>query len=136
MTAKALLERIIKIRKAIDYRNTKIEALVTQAENTSARLTGMPHNPSPVASAIENAVCRKIDLEREITELDTERKSLIAKIDLLENADLSRLLTLRYVQEARWDEIMAELGYCESHIFRLHRQAILLLDRALKDESK
>lgn len=26
MTAKALLERIIKIRKAIDYRRTKIDA--------------------------------------------------------------------------------------------------------------
>ena len=45
MTAKALLERIIKIRKAIDYRRTKIDTLIEQAENTSARLTGMPHNP-------------------------------------------------------------------------------------------
>ena len=68
--------------------------------------------------------------------IPTSVRGTVKKIDLLENADLSRLLTLRYVQEARWDEIMAELGYCESHIFRLHRQAILLLDRALKDESK
>ena len=34
MTAKALLERIIKIRKAIDYRRTKIDALTEQAEKT------------------------------------------------------------------------------------------------------
>ena len=136
MTAKALLERIIKIRKAIDYRNTKIDALVAQAENTSARLTGMPHNPSSDPSPMATAICRKIDLEREIDELDLERKSLIAKIDLLENDDLSRLLLLRYVQEAPWDDIMAEMGYCESHIFRLHQQAIKLLDAALKDESK
>ena len=52
MTAKALLERIIKIRKAIDYRRTKIDALIEQAENTSARLTGMPHNPSSDSSPI------------------------------------------------------------------------------------
>ena len=100
MTAKALLERIIRIRKAIDYRNTKIEALVEQAENTSARLTGMPHNQSADPSPMATAICRKIDLEREIAELDEERKSLIAKIDLLEDDDLSRLLVLRYVQEA------------------------------------
>ena len=74
MTAKALLERIIRIRKAIDYRNTKIEALVEQAENTSARLTGMPHNQSADPSPMATAICRKIDLEREIAELDEERK--------------------------------------------------------------
>ena len=136
MTAKALLERIIKIRKAIDYRNTKIDALVAQAENTSARLTGMPHNPSSDPSPMATAICRKVDLEREIEELDFERKSLIAKIDLLGNDDLSRLLLLRYVQEAPWDDIMAEMGYCHSHIFRMHRTAIAQLDALLKDGTK
>ena len=133
MTAKALLERIIKIRKAIDYRNTKIDALVEQAENTSARLTGMPHNPSSDTSPMATAICRKVDLEREIAELDLERKSLIAKIDLLENEDLSRLLLLRYVQEAPWDDIAAEMGFCERHIYRLHRAAVEELDNRLKD---
>ena len=136
MTAKELLNRIIKIRKAIDYRNTKIDALVAQAENTSARLTGMPHNPSSDPSPMATAICRKIDLEREIEELDFERKSLIAKIDLLGNDDLSRLLLLRYVQEAPWDDIMAEMGYCHSHIFRMHRTAIAQLDALLKDGTK
>ena len=136
MTAKALLERIIKIRKAIDYRNTKIDALVAQAENTSARLTGMPHNPSSDPSPMATAICKKVDLEREIEELVKERESLIAKIDLLNDDDLSRLLTLRYVQEAPWDDIMAEMGYCHSHIFRLHRTAITQLDVLLKDGTK
>lgn len=133
MTARALLERIIKIRKAIDYRNTKIDALVAQAENTSARLTGMPHNPSSDTSPMATAICRKVDLEREIEELDLERKTLIAKIDLMENEDLSRLLLLRYVQEAPWDDIAAEMGFCERHIYRLHRAAVEELDNRLKD---
>ena len=136
MTAKALLERIIKIRKAIDYRRTKIDTLVNQAEISSSRLTGMPHNPSPVASAIESAVCRKVDLEREIAELEKERNTLIAKIDLLEDPDLSKLLMLRYVQEVPWDDILAEMGYCRAHVFRLHRIAIENLDLLLKDETK
>ena len=136
MTAKALLERIIKIRKAIDYRNTKIDALVEQAENASARLTGMPHNPSSDPSPMATAICRKVDLEREIAELAAERDALIGKIDLLEDSDLSRLLTLRYVQEAPWDDIMAEMGYCHSHIFRMHRTAIAQLDTLLKDGTK
>lgn len=56
MTAKALLERIIKIRKAIDYRRTKIDAQIEQAENTSARLTGMPHNPRSDSSPDRKSV--------------------------------------------------------------------------------
>lgn len=132
MTARTLLERIIRIRKAIDYRRTKIDTLTDQAEISSSRLTGMPHNPSPAASVIENAVCREVDLEREIAELEKERNTLIAQIDLIEDPDLSKLLMLRYVQEARWDEIMAEMGYSESWIFELHKRAKENLDVVLK----
>jgi DNA-directed RNA polymerase specialized sigma subunit len=135
MTANELLNRIIKIRKAIDYRNTKIDALVAQAENTSARLTGMPHNPSSDPSPMATAICKKVDLEMEIAELTAERESLIANFDLLEDDDLSRLLTLRYVQEAPWDEIMAEMSYSSSWIFELHKRAKKKLDEILKDRS-
>ncbi len=135
MTAKELLNRIIKIRRAIDYRKTKISALVTQAENTSARLTGMPHNPSSDPSPMATAICKKVDLEMEIAELTAERESLIANFDLLEDDDLSRLLTLRYVQEAPWDEIMAEMSYSSSWIFELHKRAKKKLDEILKDRS-
>ena len=80
-----------------------------------------------------SAICRKVDLEMEITKLAEERKALIAKIDLLENDDLSRLLILRYVQETPWDDIAAEMGFCERHIYRLHKTAVEELDNRLKD---
>ncbi len=133
MTAKELLEKIIRIRKAIDYRMTKIEALVKQAENTSCRLTGMPHNPSPDTSPMATAICKKIDLENEIEKLKEERNGYIAKIDLLEDDDLKRLLVLRYAQEAQWEDIAAELGFCERHIYRLHKTAVAEFEKKLKD---
>ena len=136
MTAKELLAKIIKLRKAIDYRNTKIASLVAQAENTSCRLTGMPHNPSPDPSPMATAICKKVDLENEIEKLKDERDALIAKIDLLEDETLSKLLTRRYVDEAKWETIMAEMGYCHAHVFRLQDEAIKKLDQILKDETK
>lgn len=136
MTAKELLGRIISIRKAIDFRKTKIKLLAVQAENTAACLTGMPHNPTANPSPMETTLCRKLDLEREITQLAAERKALIAKIDLLEDAELSILLTLRYVKEERWETIMAEMNYSERHVFRLHGKAIAELDEKMKDGSK
>lgn len=80
-----------------------------------------------------SAICRKVDLEMEITKLAEERKALIAKIDLLENDDLSKLLILRYVQETPWDDIAVEMGFCERHIYRLHKAAVEELDNRLKD---
>lgn len=136
MTARTLLERIIRIRKAIDYRRTKIDTLTDQAEISSSRLTGMPHNPSPAASAIENAICRKVDLEREIEELEKERNTLIAQIDLIEDPDLSKLLMLRYVQEAQWDVIAAEMNYSSPWVFKLHRRARQKLDDVLSSRSE
>lgn len=135
MTAKELLAKIIKIRKAIDYRNTKIASLIAQAENTSCRLTGMPHNPSPDPSPMATAICKKVDLENEIEKLKDERDALIAKIDLLEDTTLSTLLTRRYVDEAKWDEIMAEMCFSETHIYRLHRKALAVFDQKLKEGS-
>ena len=64
--------------------------------------------------------------------MEKERNTLIAQIDLIEDPDLSKLLMLRYVQEARWDEIMAEMGYSESWIFELHKRAKENLDVVLK----
>ncbi len=136
MTAKELLAQIIKLRKAIDYRNTKIASLIAQAENTSCRLTGMPHNPSPDPSPMATAICKKGDLEKEIEKLKYERDALIAKIDLLEDETLSKLLTRRYVDEAKWDDIMADIGYGPAQVYRLHRTAIEKLNKILKDDSK
>lgn len=136
MTARELLAKIKKLRKAIDYRNTKIQSLIAQTEKTTSRLSGMPHNPSMDKSPMETVICKKVDLEREIEKLTDERDALIVKIDLLEDETLSKLLTLRYVDEAKWEDVMAELRYCEAHIYRLHQQAINLLDEKLKDESK
>ena len=136
MTANELLTKIIKLRKAIDYRKAKIASLVARAENTSANLTGMPHNPVKDPSPMATAIGRKVDLEAEVNMLTEERNTLIAQIDLVEDDDLARLLNLRYAQEINWDEIMAEMNYSHSWLFQLHRKAKEKLDKVLKDRTK
>ena len=136
MTAKELLNGIIKLRKAIDYRKMKIEMLEAAAESVTAPITGMPHSPSSDPSAMATAICKKIDLEREVTELTEKRDSLIAQIDLLDNEDYQTLLNLRYAQEEKWEDIMAAMNYSETHVHRIHRAALASFDEILKDGSK
>ena len=132
MTAKEFLKKIIKLRKAIDYRKTKIEILEAECERITAQITGMPRGSGESVSQMESAVCRKMDLEQEIDALEQERNALIKTIDLIDDPDLSDLLTMRYVGEDTWADISSDLGYTLRHVMRLHQKAITLLDEALE----
>ena len=132
MTAKVLLKTIIRLRKKIDNKELRIKILIEKATKASPSLNGMPRNPSPDPSPMATAICEKIDLEREVEEIKNERNALINKIDLLENEDHKKLLLLRYVEEERWEEIMARMHYAPSWTYELHRNAIAELDDLLK----
>ena len=77
------------------------------------------------------AVCEKIDLEREVADLQAERKELIKKIDEMGDDTLSMLLYLRYVRGFQWETITEKMRYSERSIYRLHRKALELLDNKL-----
>ena len=131
MTARTLLDRIREIRSSIAYRNEKIEDLEELACNTTSQLTGMPRGGGADHSPMATAICEKIDLEREIAELTEERNRLIAKLDLIGDEDLERLLMLRYVRGLKWEQIMTKMGYSETQIHRLHRKALTILDEKM-----
>ena len=131
MTAKALLDRIREIRRSIDVRTVKIEDLEELACNTTSQLTGMPRGGGADHSPMATAICEKLDLEREIVELTEERNRLIAKLDLIGDEDLERLLILRYVRGLKWEQIMSKMGYSETQIHRLHRKALTILDEKM-----
>lgn len=136
MTAKERLREIISLRKAAAYRRIKIEALESAAERTATPVTGMPRAPGADPSPLASVICKKVDLEREIAEIEQKRDSMISEIDLLENDEYKTLLTLRYVEEMKWNAVMARMDYSETHIHRLHRSALEEFDKILKVGSK
>lgn len=136
MTAKEYLKGIISLRKAAAYRRIKLDMLESAAERTTAPVTGMPRAPSADPSPLASVICKKVDLEREIAEIEQKRDSMISEIDLLENDEYKTLLTLRYVEELKWNAVMARMDYSETHIHRLHRSALVEFDKILKVGSK
>lgn len=42
----------------------------------------------------------------------------------VEDGDANDLLRKRYLEFLTWSEIMKEMGYSKSHIFRLHSKAV------------
>lgn len=131
MAAKQFLEGIRNMRMAIDSKRAKITVLREIATNTSAHLTGMPHNPSSEKSPMANAVCKIADLEREIADLEQKRQTAIDTLCEMENSELCTILVKRYVQEKPWDDISAEMRCCRAQIFKLHKAAIAALEKVV-----
>ena len=70
-------------------------------------------------------------LEQDIQETQAEYDALIAdmetRINAVQDGDARDLLRKRYLEFLPWSEIMKEMGYSKSHVFRLHSTAVAAL---------
>ena len=131
MTAKELLHSIKKMRLAIEAKEEKIVALREIATNISPNLSGMPHNPRKEQSSMANAVCKIVDLEREIEVLKQQRQAAIDTIYSMPDNEHSRILIKRYIREETWEDIAAEMHHGRTWVFDNHIIAINMLNEKL-----
>ena len=138
MTAKQYLEQIRNYEWRIGRINEEIERLESIATNTSPTLTGMPHNPSPTTSRMADAVCAIIDkqteLREELTKLDTLRKEAAAMIAQLERPDERDVLYKRYMESKTWEDIICEMRYERSWVYRIHKKALNNLQKHVDEK--
>ena len=124
MTDKEYLLNIGKLKRAIEAKREKIRSLEEMATSATQSITGMPHNPSSIQSRMAEAVCKKVDLEKEIVQLEAERNEAIAYLNTLPDTEETTLLIKRYVRELTWDDIAVEMYTSVRSVYRLHREAI------------
>jgi len=124
MTDKEYLLNIGKLKRAIEAKKEKIRSLDEIATSATQTITGMPHNPSSTQSRMAEAVCKKVDLEREIVKLEAERNDAIAYLNTLPDTEETTLLIKRYVRELTWEDIALEMYISVRSVYRLHREAV------------
>ncbi|MBP0988961.1 MAG: DUF1492 domain-containing protein [Oscillospiraceae bacterium] len=94
-------------------------------------INDMPRTVSPDRSKMEGTVFKIMALEQDIQETQAEYDSLIAdmetRINAVQDGDARDLLRKRYLEFLPWSEIMKEMGYSKSHVFRLHSTAVAAL---------
>lgn len=133
-----------------DYRNlnreieNQIERLERLEEKmyspSSPNLSGMPKAPSGVRDKFADSVARKIELEKKIriliSQRDDERKDIEVLTSRLRNPDERAVICMRYIDSEEWDDIIEMLfgvskeidddyDNYKQRIFRLHSSAIL-----------
>ena len=132
MTAKEYLKQITRLEKSINLKREKIITLEAIATNCSPNLSGMPHNPHKSASPMADAICKKIDLEKEIAYdialLDKKKVFMLELIGRLENEDMQMVLIKRYFDYWSWSKICEFNYFSPSWTYELHKLGLIALN--------
>lgn len=121
-----------QLRRRIDRKIHEIRLLRQRAEGMNGSgINDMPRTVSPDRSKMEGTVFKIMALEQDIQETQAEYDALLAemetRIKMVEDGDANDLLRKRYLEFLPWSEIMKEMGYSKSHMFRLHSTAVAAL---------
>ena len=104
------------------------------------KLSDMPKNPSTAISPMENAICKMIDLESEIRELnrvlEIKKAEAVTYIFEIQNDEYQTLLMLRYLRLMSWEMISCEMHYSKRWLYKMHGTALKYLTEILKMISK
>ena len=122
-------EQAERLRRRINRKIHEIHLLRQRAEGMNGSgINDMPRTVSPDRSKMEGTVFKIMALEQDIQETQAEYDALIAdmeaRINAVEDGDARDLLRKRYLEFLPWSEIMKEMGYSKSHVFRLHSDAV------------
>lgn len=104
----AQLQHDICSLQALDYAKDKITG-------------GSPIDVSDKVARLDELIRAANEEWDELIEMREQAKTLIAK---LESAAQQEVLTKRYIQNKRWEQIAVEMNITWRHTFRIHRAAL------------
>ena len=133
MTAKEFLQDIRSKRRLLESMQQRADELRVMAEGVGAirydkdrvQVSPMDHMSETTAALIE--------LEEQIGRMIVEyNKAIILRVRMIEKLNDPRyiqLLTLRYIDCLRFEEISCRMSYSWQHILRLHGEALTAFAR-------
>lgn len=131
MTAKQYLSQAYRLDQRIESKIGQIDSLNALSTRMTATLTGMPRNPSPAASQMEEAIARVIDLETEVDhdvkKLVDLKREIVQVIKAVENTECQMLLEKRYLCFQKWEQIAVDMGFSIENVYCLHRKALAMI---------
>lgn len=126
MTAKEYLNRAYRL-------NDKIESNLRQLESLEAKATSVTVNFNPkvqggTGNGVEQIIFKILALKEKIR-AETERyidtlDEIRSTIDKVKDPDENLLLTLRYIEFMKWEEIMEKMNFSRPQVFRIYNNAL------------
>lgn len=128
MTAKEYLEYV----RSLEIRLRMKEERIAQLQHDICSLQALDYAKDKITGGSPIDVSDKIahldelirDTNREWDELIEMREQAKTLISKLESAKQQEVLTKRYIQNKRWEQIAVEMNITWRHTFRIHRAAL------------
>lgn len=137
MTAKEYLSKIQTYRQMLAALELRIEELYSKADGLKAITYDKDRVQITVENQFEELVVKLIaEADKWVTlrvKCEREMRKRVERIHKLDNPTYIRLLTLRYIEEKRWEEIACIMNYTFRHVIRLHGAALADFARRNKD---
>lgn len=127
MTAKEYLKDIRKLDLEIQTLQEQISLLRKNAEGLRAmELSDMPKGGK--GKDLSDYVAEIADLQmvcvQHVSELIMKKQEAIERIMSIDGSELRNVLLLRYIQCKSWDEIIEDMHFDRSWVYRLHGAAL------------
>lgn len=134
--AKRFLWSYNQMQDRIELRLDHLKRIRAKLEVTGQpEMSGMPHGgqTSDWADLVAKYMELEEDIKQEISELRRRRKIVMNTIQKLEDERMRELIEMRYIAGWSWTKIHVKMRYAEAQCFRLHCEALRLLDNMIDD---
>ena len=136
MTAKEYLNQTYRLNERINSNLRQLEALEARATSITVRLN--PKVQGGTLNGTEQLIHNILELKERINTETSEYirtlEEIRQTISALKDPDESLLLTLRYIEFMKWEDIAETMNFSETQIFRIFKRA--LKNITVPDEGK
>ena len=136
MTAKEYLNQTYRLNERINSNLRQLEALEERATSITVRLN--PKVQGGTLNGTEQLIYNILELKERIKAETSEYirtlEEIRQTISALKDPDESLLLTLRYIEFMKWEDIAEKMNFSETQIFRIFKRALKKI--TVPDEGK
>ena len=136
MTAKEYLNQTYRLNERINSNLRQLEALEARATSITVKLS--PKVQGGTLNGTEQLIYHILELKERIKAETSEYirtlEAIRQTISALKDPDESLLLTLRYIEFMKWEDIAETMNFSETQIFRIFKRA--LKNITVPDEGK
>ena len=136
MTAKEYLNQTYRLNERINSNLRQLEALEERATSITVRLN--PKVQGGTLNGTEQLIYNILELKERIKAETSEYirtlEEIRQTISALKDPDESLLLTLRYIEFMKWEDIAETMNFSETQIFRIFKRALKKI--TVPDEGK
>ena len=136
MNAKEFMNRAYRLETRINNKTEQIQILRALAEKVTAaygtEAVSHSRNVDSMADQLARISEAEETLRNALDELVAVRNKITETINRVDDVDCQTLLELRYLCMKPWDEIREIMGMSRTNMFRLHRDALQLVEQMLE----